>query len=386
MKLKIHTKRTMKIIKKARVINEGASYISPSRARELGVTKYHYWLGLPMAKNGDVLEVVKTLRLSNDAVCPEGCLLKDAEGIEYIINNRGLCFFDEEVEEEEEKKLIGYKLRKPEYAEIACKVEGFINFGTSISDCKPILFSESAIPGSREKGFKKIEDANLLDFLFEPVYEESFILNKWYKHKEFPSSIVYVTSKDEKEYLKGYGCNFRHDWCDNREIPANWGTPREWEPASKEEVKTMLVNEAEKRGYKRGVRVVPFNKDLMRSHPENVTLKNFDSFDEPNQLWYNTGEYNAVIFENGNWAKIVKDELPTIYGYKGEFILREGIHYVKYGCAEIRLRDLRLILKFGKYGNREILSITLDSKKTLTRDIIKKIIEAFEEYVNNTKR
>ena len=78
--------KTMESKEFVKVINAGKSYSQRQDAKELGCTKYHFWLNKPIAKNGDILEIVKEFISWNVETC---YILKDNEGIEYIIQTIG---------------------------------------------------------------------------------------------------------------------------------------------------------------------------------------------------------------------------------------------------------------------------------------------------------
>lgn len=73
----------------------------------------------------------------------------------------------------ENKKIIGYKLIKPEYTKAVCAIEGYICFGENIRDGR-VIFLEN-----REEGFKKLQDAKVLDLWFKPVYKEEYKVGDW---------------------------------------------------------------------------------------------------------------------------------------------------------------------------------------------------------------
>jgi hypothetical protein len=66
------------------------------------------------------------------------------------------------------KKIIGYKLIKPEFAKAACIIEGYKGFGESIKNGEIIFIA------GKEKSFEKLDEANVLTLWFEEVLEEEF--------------------------------------------------------------------------------------------------------------------------------------------------------------------------------------------------------------------
>jgi len=139
-----------------RVVDTGASYSSYPRAKELGCTNYHYWHNRPTAKNGDLLEIVKEITMGD--FC-KAYILKNSEGIEFIILKRGV-----ELVEEPEKKLIGYKLKDETLSEAveALRYKAFSNVDVQDGVYRLDLHDHSI------ENFKRV---GVLDLWFEPVYE-----------------------------------------------------------------------------------------------------------------------------------------------------------------------------------------------------------------------
>lgn len=77
-------------------------------------------------------------------------------------------------------------------------------------------------------------------------------------------------------------------------------------------------------------------------------------------------------------------EIPEINGYKAEY--KKGSSIVKFGCAEIPLGMLyNLIAEWGySSGNRKIVSFTLNSGVTFTKDDAQKVID-YVRYIDDKK-
>ena len=72
-----------------------------------------------------------------------------------------------------QKKIIGYKLVKPEYEEAALKIAGLVNWSPSSIKLEYQLFRNDCV--------EKVRNAGVLDLWFEPVYEEAieFKVGDW---------------------------------------------------------------------------------------------------------------------------------------------------------------------------------------------------------------
>ena len=111
-----------------------------------------------------------------------------------------------------EKKLIGYKLVKPEMHKAASQ----IMFGNS-AGCYQ-MDSDSYIPIYMESELQKLKEAGVLNLWFEPVYEEEFKVGDWVELKasgtgngmpmEKKSVIVQLLEIDESKHPTG---NYRED-------------------------------------------------------------------------------------------------------------------------------------------------------------------------------
>lgn len=79
-----------------------------------------------------------------------------------------------------EKKIIGYKLKESckEYAEAACKIEGYKSIGEFIRDCKVIKLNEDYAT-DRVAGFEKLRKAGVLELWFDKVYVDEFKVGDW---------------------------------------------------------------------------------------------------------------------------------------------------------------------------------------------------------------
>jgi hypothetical protein len=160
------------------VIDSEYRYPTHPKAKEYGCINYHHWKHLPGPENGQILEIVKEV-LVNDS--EKAYILRDGSDVEYIVGIEGVKLIKNEIME---KKVIGYKLIKPEYEEAALKL---------FDDGKPVVqnwninLHKKGYPKSLPidcEGFKILKIAGVLDLWFEPVYEEEqFKVGDWVELK-----------------------------------------------------------------------------------------------------------------------------------------------------------------------------------------------------------
>ena len=150
----------------------------------------------------------------------------------------------------ENKKIIGYKLIKPEYTKAVCAIEGYICFGENIRDGH-VIFLEN-----REEGFKKLQDAKVLDLWFEAMYEKEFKVGDWVltsekangwgsSPAEINNKILKIKKIDKSERLE-YGGKYYFDNLRTigQEILRK-ATEEEIEKAKSEIVKMFSSNKGE---------------------------------------------------------------------------------------------------------------------------------------------
>lgn len=137
----------------------------------------------------------------------------------------------------------------------------------------------------------------------EPVIE----VGKWY----------ITTDKEGNEYLfnhqdrgSSYGF-FKGKW-----ISENWSTGDGWpntpRQATPEEVKPRLIEEAERRGYKDGIKFRDLDTGNIRTIVSNVfplvTIERLN-VSTPSKEWIiNNGASNPYIYDNGKWAEIIDEK------------------------------------------------------------------------------
>lgn len=170
------------------------------------------------------------------------------------------------------------------------------------------------------------------------VLPEAFKLEvgKWYKCPELGEAIFFVTDIQGSDF-KAYGLNYRGEWTSEDDWIGEVYAPTE--PATPEEVESMLIAEAKKRGYVKGANVKgvgDFTCSGVLSLGNCLGSDSGYKFIE-NKLVANISTHrNAVIFENGKWATIVTETK--------EDILNELIDYAEQTCNQYLKNKLKKLL------------------------------------------
>lgn len=108
-------------------------------------------------------------------------------------------------EEKMEKKIIGYKLIKPEYQIFYEKLTGTRNLERLADSLGDLLWVDQAV--------KVMKEAGVLDLWFEPVYEEKFKIGDWVivDHNDWKYGTVQLINTNNKAEYK---CN-KWSWDKN---------------------------------------------------------------------------------------------------------------------------------------------------------------------------
>lgn len=129
-------------------------------------------------------------------------------------------------------------------------------------------------------------------------------INKWYKRRH-KKALFYVINlpNDECHLIKVYGFDNGGDWM-HHESPQTY--PDNEVIATEEEVREALINEAKKRGYKKGVKCKFGIIEDIRTIETNI----FDW--NGKYLFVRCINGNAdIIFKNGKWAEIIEEPKET---------------------------------------------------------------------------
>ena len=144
---------------------------------------------------------------------------------------------------------------------------------------------------------KKHAKELLKEFIPE-AFENELEFGKWYISEYY---LVY--------YLGNYKCNFIElsdgKWFDNIYHSLS-GHLKSYRLATEEEVVKALINEAIKRGYKKGVKC----KFGAVEHIRTLKANEF-KFVKNELVILDSKGFGDVIFKNGKWAEIVIEDIPT---------------------------------------------------------------------------
>lgn len=183
-----------------------------------------------------------------------------------------------------------------------------------------------------------------------------FEVGKWYKTNCLGGSIFYLTESPVEDcYVSGYGFE-NGDWCDLSEH--YWTLEQKYKPtlATHQEVKEALIKEAKKRGFKEGVRI---NHSIEGKGHRALIFNDLSYHSGYNWLCDGWGN---VVFKDGVWTEIIKDEPIKIGGYSVE---KMGESY-RVGCKRFEITDFidakRLIEKAGVKSLRfESIEINIET-------------------------
>jgi hypothetical protein len=202
--------------------------------------------------------------------------------------------------------------------------------------------------------------------LDEPKLE----VGRWYKvwRKNNPDSGGFLFSVNPSKF-SNYGVWDNH-WGSNYII--EYGN-HEWTPATPSEVEEALIKEAERRGFKEGVRgKIP--KGLIGFSVDEICRKGWNFKIKENKLFAAyAGHGGLPVFHNGQWAEIISSPVVKIGGveavYKGGIVSFAGIEYSK--------AELETLYSMMEDGRVMCFSTNWITRPLRNEDIIK-ILEGFE--------
>lgn len=155
------------------------------------------------------------------------------------------------------------------------------------------ITKEQILELANESSFTKAT----LNKWFPQAFENELEIGKWYNHKE-GECLAFVEKLTNDDFI-GYGFEYSKKWKNTK---GNWTNGYSgWTLATEEEVKTALIAEAKKRGFKDGVRL------KCAKHPDTEPLTfskiTFDSIDALGNGCWN------YIFYKGKWAEIISEPI-----------------------------------------------------------------------------
>ena len=138
---------------------------------------------------------------------------------------------------------------------------------------------------------------------FPDAFKKELEIGKWYKYK---LALFYITNKTSynTNYYNVFGFDVDGNWMSDN---AKTYFDERYIEATPEEVSAALINEAKKRGYKKGV------KCYFGTEKHQRTISTDDIIFDTNYL--NNGGLcmgTNVIFTQGNWAKILPQEKTVV--------------------------------------------------------------------------
>jgi hypothetical protein len=144
-----------------------------------------------------------------------------------------------------------------------------------------------------------------------------FEVGKWYKIEDLSETGVVCIKEIRDNYILVYGkFPLLSDWQDSWEIKSDSIYGKEMTPATDKEVEEALKAEAVKKGIKVGVTLdrqnLVYNKHKVTINKE---FAEWEFVPRLNQLMH----HGVAVFEEGNWAEIVKEEKIMIDRYEVKF-------------------------------------------------------------------
>ena len=186
---------------------------------------------------------------------------------------------------------------------------------------------------------------------FPSLFEVELEVGKWYRSTK-SNKVIYFLKEIGTDIpvgsLMAYGINYKGEWMDLKRFGD--ATEKNQVPATDEEVSTALIAEAKRRGYKNG------NHKCLSAFSTRKSTKSKYFFLDGN-LWIGEKVNCNLIFRDGVWAEIVKEE--PVYEWQ----------YVYYDDDS---RTYGLTMAF--YTSKKDFLKTLDNLKPIHKEKVSKRI------------
>lgn len=235
--------------------------------------------------------------------------------------------------ESTEKKIIGYKLVKPEYKDAIEKIANFNNFDSFEDSYQEFKWCKS--------GADSLKEAGVLDLWFEPVYEEvpKFKKGDWVYIIDAAQSkdLIGKCSRVVNDSLNGKLANGFDYTSDNPKLS------KYLRLATEGEILTHLTEEVKRRtDHKLPCRV----KYLDNTGNNNLKGYSFEYNKENDRLSASGGDVD-ILYQNGKWAEFNVVPVITINGYTAKF----NKDSVEFGCKTFYAEEIATLVDIlGRSG------------------------------------
>lgn len=226
------------------------------------------------------------------------------------------------------------------------------------------------------------ENSTFENIVFKEV-EKTLEVGKWYKYKNSKTALVFINKPLLNNATIGFGINGSGGWTDNFHYYEN-DKHRLFE-ATHEEVETALIKEAEKKGFKEGVKYhYPYKPYI----PQRIIEAVFKFHKEDNTLTNN----NCILFKDGIWVAEIIEEPKLPSKWDDSLYNRKNPQYRKAKKAQHKLLVLRDIYRdswLPEYGkNRYAIIVLNDNIQIETLNIFENLLsfqnkETAELFLNN---
>ena len=190
---------------------------------------------------------------------------------------------------------------------------------------------------------------NELNELKKELNKREFEIGKWYIGED--NHGIYLFNYNGESHAFG----FYHDYWQSEwyvgESSDGWGV--DLRQATATEIETALRKEAERRGFKKGVKY----KGALYGHEEKIKSEfNYFSHGEKEYL---TDGYGDSVYHNGNWAEIIEDE--KFFDWDVEY----DDSLVRIGCKDYSKNFLLELQSALSYLSNKNVSEVIDELKKL---------------------